>query len=146
MCACIDIIKASYSEVQRQTAKVVEQPFDMDAFLDRINDIQKELAEVTDDIHGLVELVRSHFTELTIEESEELLHLSAHTMNKMDELYLKLLRSPYYVGMKTSVERYQEGVSDFKELCNDLKSFNIDLRRDEVFQATLQQLSSLIRK
>ena len=146
MCACIDIIKASYTEVQRQTAKVVEQPFDMNVFLDEVNDVKKELDEVTDDINSLVELVRSHFTELTIEESEELCLLSTHTLNKMDELYLKLLRSPYYIGMKTSVERYQEGVSDFKELCHDLKSFNIDLRRDEAFQAMLQQLSSLVRK
>ena len=41
------------------------------------------------------------------------------------------------------MENYRDCVSDFQELCTDLQTFNIDLRRDEEFQKSSELLRTI---
>ena len=144
MCTCIAEIKASYTHVRKQTEQVVEQSFDMDDFLDAINVVKKELTRVTDETNALVELVREHFTEITVEEAQELLVLSEPIQKKMQVVYLKLLASSLYVGLETVADLYRQAMSDFDELCRDMKTFNIDLARDPEYLKVSQMLNDLL--
>lgn len=83
MCTCIAKIKTSYTKVRKQAEEVANQSFDMDDFLDAINVVKKELTRVTDETNALVELVRDHFTEITVDEAKELLELSEPIQKKM---------------------------------------------------------------
>ena len=83
MCTCIAEIKTSYTKVRKRAEEVASQSFDMDDFLDAINVVKKELAIVTDETNALVELVRDHFTEITVDEAKELLDLSEPIQKKM---------------------------------------------------------------
>ena len=144
MCTCIAEIKESYTQVRKQAEYVVEQSYDIDDFLDAINAVRKPLDSVTSEINALVELVRSHFTEITVPEAEELLQLSEPIQKKMQQVYLNLLRSPLRVGMEQSVDLFRQAMSDFDELCHDMKTFNIDLAQDEHFQHTLKMVSEMM--
>ena len=59
-------------------------------------------------------------------------------------MYLNLLRSPLRVGMEQSVDLFRQAMSDFDELCHDMKTFNIDLAQDEHFQHTLKMVSEMM--
>lgn len=144
MCTCIAEIKESYTQVRKQAEYVVEQSYDIDDFLDAINAVKKPLDSVTSETNALVELVRSHFTEITVPEAEELLQLSEPIQKKMQQVYLNLLRSPLRVGMEQSVDLFRQAMSDFDELCHDMKTFNIDLAQDEHFQQTLKMISEMM--
>lgn len=144
MCTCIAEIKESYTQVRKQAEYVVEQSYDIDDFLDAINAVRKPLDSVTSETNALVELVRSHFTEITVPEAEELLQLSEPIQKKMQQVYLNLLRSPLRVGMEQSVDLFRQAMSDFDELCHDMKTFNIDLAQDEHFQQTLKMVSEMM--
>lgn len=144
MCTCIAEIKESYTQVRKQAEYVVEQSYDIDDFLDAINAVRKPLDSVTSETNALVELVRSHFTEITVPEAEELLQLSETIQKKMQQVYLNLLRSPLRVGMEQSVDLFRQAMSDFDELCHDMKTFNIDLAQDEHFQQTLKMVSEMM--
>jgi len=144
MCTCMTDIKASYTNVWKQTEEVANQSFDMDDFLDAINVVRKELTMVTDKTNELVELVRSHFTEITIPEAEELVSLSEPIQKKMQVVYLKLLASPLYVGMGTAADLYRQAMSDFDELCHDMETFNINLAKDPDFISVSQTLNDLL--
>ena len=145
MCTCIAEIKTSYTKVRKQAEEVASQSFDMDDFLDAINVVKKELARVTDETNALVELVRDHFTEITVDEAKELLDLSEPIQKKMQVVYLKLLASPLNVGLETATDHYRQAMSDFDELCHDMKTFNIDLAQDDHFQQTLKKVSEMMR-
>ena len=68
MCTCIDTIKASYSEVKRETSRVARRSFQnpvevgdnaqvsVDDFLDAINVITRELHQVTTSVNDLVSI------------------------------------------------------------------------------------------
>ena len=144
MCTCMAEIKESYTQVRKQAEYVVEQSYDIDDFLDAINAVRKPLDSVTSETNALVELVRSHFTEITVPEAEELLQLSEPIQKKMQQVYLNLLRSPLRVGMEQSVDLFRQAMSDFDELCHDMKTFNIDLAQDEHFQHTLKMVSEMM--
>ena len=144
MCTCIAEIKESYTQVRKQAEYVVKQSYDIDDFLDAINAVRKPLDSVTSETNALVELVRSHFTEITVPEAEELLQLSEPIQKKMQQVYLDLLRSPLRVGMEQSVDLFRQAMSDFDELCHDMKTFNIDLAQDEHFQQTLKMVSEMM--
>lgn len=158
MCNCIDTIRASYSEVRREATRVsrrsFQKPFeakdkaqiDIDVFLDAINLITRELHQLTTSINDLVEVVRINFCYITPEEAEELLELSDPINKKMQLLYKKLLKSPFYIGMETVVKLYENAMSDFDELCHDLKCFRINLERNEEFKATLNRLNELMAR
>lgn len=155
MCKCIETIKASYSEVGRRTSRIARRSFrkplsridkpqpSIDDFLDAINVITKELQEVTDSVNDLVEVVRNNFCEITTPEAEELLLLSAPITDKMQLLHKKLLRSPLYVGMETVVGLYSDAMSDFEELCLDLKTWYVDAPKNEHLQQTLELVKAL---
>lgn len=156
MCNCIDTIRASYSEVRREATRVSRRSFqkpveakdkaqiDIDVFLDAINLITRELHQLTTSINDLVEVVRNNFCEITTPEAEELLELSEPIYKKMQLLHKKLLKSPLYVGMETVVNLYADAMSDFDELCHDLKQFRIDLEQNAEFQEALRKLSDLL--
>lgn len=146
MCTCIAEIKTSYTKVRKQAEEVASQSFDMDDFLDAINVVKKELARVTDETNALVELVRDHFTEITIDEAKELLDLSEPIQKKMQVVYLKLLASPLNVGLETATDHYRQAMSDFDELCHDMKTFNIDLAQNDHFQQTLKKVSEMMHR
>ncbi len=145
MCTCIAEIKETYTQVRKQTEHVVEQSYDIDDFLDAINVVKKELDCVTDETNALVELVRDHFTEITVPEAEELLELSEPIQKKMQQVYLNLLRSPLRVGMEQSVDLFRQAMGGFDELCHDMKTFNIDLAQDEEFGKVSQMLCDLLK-
>ena len=146
MCTCIAEIKASYTKVRKQAEEVASHSFDMDNFLDAINVVREELTRVTDETNDLVELVRDHFTEITVPEAEELLQLSEPIQKKMQMVYLKLLASPLYVGLETATDLYRQAMSDFDELCHDMKTFNIDLAQDDHFKQTLKMVSEMMHR
>lgn len=153
MCTYIAEIKATYTEVNRETSRVArksfrkpielvtKENFDIDEFLDAINIITKDLNSVTQATNDLIEVVRNNFCEISTSEAEELLELSRPIYEKMQKLYNKLIASPLYRGMKTAVELYNDAMSDFDELCHDLKTFRIDLEQNEEFQESLRKLS-----
>ena len=143
MCTCIAEIKESYTKVRHQTAEVAQQQFDMDDYLDKVIVVRKKVEQITDETNGLVETVREHFTEFDVQESTELLAYSTPILILMDRLHQRLVESPLYAGLKTTVENYLDCVSDFQELCSDLQTFNIDLKRDEEFQKTSEMLRSI---
>ena len=84
MCTCIDNIRASYSEVKRETSRVARRSFQkpveagdnaqvsVDDFLDAINVITRELHQVTTSVNDLVEVVRINFCQITPQEAREL--------------------------------------------------------------------------
>ena len=133
MCTCIAEIKESYTKVRHQTAEVAQHRFDMDDYLDNVNVVRKKLEQITEETNNLVETVRDHFTEFNEHETTELLAHSAPILILMDQLNQRLIASPLYPGLKTAAEHYHDCMSDFQELCSDLQTFNIDLRRDEEF-------------
>lgn len=155
MCTYIDTIKASYSEVRRRTYRVARRSFrrpvvrdnnpqpTIDDFLDAINVITKDLQTVTDSINDLVEVVRNNFCDITNPEAEDLLQLSAPITEKMQMLYRKLLRSPLYVGMETVVSLYFDAMTEFEELCTDLKTWYVDAPKDEHIQQTMALLKTI---
>lgn len=155
MCTCIADIRASYTEVGRETSRVArksfskpvemisKENFDIDEFLDAINLITKDLNSVTQATNDLIEVVRNNFCEISTPEAEELLLLSQPIYKKMQAFHKKLLISPFYRGMQTAVELYADAVSDFDELCHDLKTFRIDLEQNEEFQKSSMLLRSI---
>lgn len=155
MCTYIETIKASYSEVGRRTSRVARCSFrkpaaradkpqpDIDDFLDAINVITKELQKVTDSVNDLVEVVRNNFCDITTSEANELLQLSAPIDGKLHQLHKKLLRSPLYVGMETVVGLYYNAMTEFEELCSDLKTWYVDAPKNEHLQQTLELLKTL---
>ena len=155
MCTYIDTIKASYSEVGRRTSRVARRSFrspvarvagtepSIDDFLNAINAITKELQKVTDSVNDLVETVRNNFCDITTSETVDLLHLSAPITEKMQFLHKKLLRSPLYVGMETVVGLYTDAMTEFEELCADLKTWHVDAPKNEHLQQTLEHLKTI---
>jgi hypothetical protein len=144
MCTCIAEIKASYTQVRKQAEYAVEKSYDIDDFLDAVNVVKKQVALVTDETNALVELVRNHFTEITVAEAEDLLALSGPIQKKMQQVYLNLLRSPLLVGMEQTVELYRQSMSDFDELCRDMRTFNVNLAQDTEFQRVSAMLNDLL--
>lgn len=144
MCTCIAKIKASYTQVRKQAEYAVEKSYDIDDFLDAVNVVKKQVALVTDETNALVELVRNHFTEITVAEAEDLLDLSGPIQKKMQQVYLNLLRSPLLVGMEQTVELYRQSMSDFDELCRDMRTFNVNLAQDAEFQRVSAMLNDLL--
>lgn len=144
MCTCIAEIKASYTQVRKQAEYAVEKSYDIDDFLDAVNVVKKQVALVTDETNALVELVRNHFTEITVAEAEDLLSLSGPIQKKMQQVYLNLLRSPLLVGMEQTVELYRQSMSDFDELCRDMRTFNVNLAQDTGFQRVSAMLNDLL--
>ena len=142
MCTCIAEIKATYTEVRRQTAEVAQQGFDIDKYLDKVNVVCKKVEQVTDETNKLIETVRDHFTEFDVQETTELLAHSTPILILMDQLHQKLKESPLYPGLKTAVENYCDCVSIFQELCSDLQTFNIDIPRNE----KSREVEELLRK
>ena len=155
MCIYIENIKASYTEVGRRTSRVARRSFrnpvakadklqpTIDDFLDAINVITKELQKVTDSVNDLVELVRNNFCDITTTEAEDLLQLSAPITDKMQLLHKKLLRSPLYIGMETVVRLYYDAMTEFDELCFDLKTWHVDAPKNEHLQQTMEVLRSI---
>jgi len=146
MCACIDIIKETYTDVLVQTEYVAKQSFNMDDYLDAIIHFTKQFEDLTDKINNLVELVREHFTDLTPDESIYLLNESKEIRKNMAKLYKSARESRFYPGLKTVVKKYHESVSDFSELCNDLETFNVMIPADAEFQKTIDALNSLLKQ
>ena len=144
MCTCIAEIKASYTQVRKQAEYAVEKSYDIDDFLDAVDVFKKQVALVTDETNALVELVRNHFTEITVAEAEDLLALSGPIQKKMQQVYLNLLRSPLLVGMEQTVELYRQSMSDFDELCRDMRTFNVNLAQDTEFQRVSAMLNDLL--
>lgn len=128
------------------TEQVVEQSVDIDRFLDTIIELKKLLEGVIDDTYSLIKLVRANFTEITLSEAVELLELSEPIQKKMQLLYLNLLRSTYHKGVKTIVDKYRQSMNDFDELCQDMKTFNIDLAQNDHFKDTLNKVNEMIFK
>lgn len=143
MCTCIAEIKGSYTKVRHLTAEVAHQMFDVDDYLDKIITVRKEVEHITEETTNLVETVRDHFTEFDVQETTELLAYSTPILILMDQLHQKLVESPLFPGLKTTVESYRDCVSDFQELCSDLQTFNIDLKRDEEFLNSCELLRSI---
>ncbi len=157
MCTCIENIKTSYTAVRRETSRVARKSFknpvwaagktvpDIDDFLDAINLITHELNDVTQSTNDLIEVVRNNFCYITSAEAEQLLELSKPILKTMQLLHRKLLASSLYRGMQTAVGLYEDAISDFDELCHDLKTFRIDLERNEDFKETERLLSEMLR-
>jgi hypothetical protein len=158
MCTCITEIKATYTEVDKETSRiarrsftkpvslVTKENFDIDEFLDAINLITKDLNSVTQSTNELIMVVRNNFCEISPLEAEELLKMSEPICEKMQKLYNKLLVSPLYRGMKTVVALYSDSMNDFDELCHDLKTFRVDFEQNEEFKSALQNLSESMRR
>ena len=146
MCACIDIIKETYTDVLEQTVYVAKQSFNMDDYLDAIIHFTKQFEDLTGRINNLVELVRDHFTELTTDETKDLLAESRVMRKNMAQLYKTACDSSLYPGLKTVVKQYHESVSDFSELCNDLQTWNVNIPADAEFQKTLDALNTLLKQ
>lgn len=158
MCTCIDNIKTSYADVRRNTSRIARKSFgnptvpvgktypDVDDFLDAINVITKELQQTTQSVNDLIEVVRNNFCGITTSEAKELLSISQPINEKMLLLHRKLLKSPLYVGMETTVKLYEDAMSDFEELCHDLKTFRIDLEQNADFQESLHNLTESLKR
>lgn len=144
MCTCIADIKAGYRQVWKQAEYAVEKSCDIDDFLDAVNVVKKQVALITDETNDLIELVRNHFTEITVTEAEDLLSLSGPIQKKMQQVYLNLLRSPLLAGMEQTVDNYRQSMSDFDELCHDMRTFNVSLAQDVEFQRMSAMLNDLL--
>lgn len=156
MCTCVDNIKASYTEVNKVTARVVRKSFNgptaaagnvkpsIDAFLDAINDFSKEVYGLTNAINEFVEVARNNFCDISSDLAKELISRSDSTIEKMKLLHRKLLASPLYVGMETVVNLYSDAMADYEELCSDLKIFRVDAQNNKQLQATLAELDKLV--
>jgi hypothetical protein len=105
--------------------------------------VRKKLEQITEETNNLVELVRDHFTEFDVQETIELLAHSTPILILMDQLHQKIMESPLCQGLNTAMENYRDCVSDFQELCTDLQTFNIDLKRDEDFQKSSELLRTI---
>ena len=108
--------------------------------------ITKALNSVTQTTNNLIEVVRNNFCDISTPEAEELLKLSHPLCEKMQQFYNKLIASPFYRGMRTAVELYSDAMSDFDELCHDLKAFRIDLEQNEEFQDVSRELSDMLKQ
>ena len=154
MCNHIDTIKATYTEVGRKTSRISRKSFrlpvvkndnqqlSLDDFLDSINVITKDLQRLTDSINDLVGLVRNNFCDITTSEAESLLQLSTSISGKMELLHRKLKRSPLYVGMETCVNLYYDAMTEFEELCSDLKTWHVDAPQNNQLQRTMEYLKT----
>ena len=143
MCTCIAEIKESYTKVRHQTAEVAQQQFDIDDYLDKVIIVRKNVELITDETNRLVETVRDHFTEFDVQETTELLAYSTPILILMDRLHQRLMESPLYPGLKSTVENYLDSVSEFQELCSDLQTFNIDVPRNEKCREVEELLRSI---
>ena len=156
MCTCVDNIKASYTEVNKVTARVVRKSFNgpttnagnvkpnIDVFLDAINEFSREVYGLTNAINEFVEVARNNFCDISSDLAKELISRSDSTIEKMKLLHRKLLASPLYVGMETVVNLYSDAMADYEELCSDLKIFRVDAQNNKQLQATLAELDKLV--
>lgn len=88
-------------------------------------------------------MVRNNFCDISTSEAEDLLQLSAPITETMELLHKKLLRSPLYVGMETVVTLYFDAMTEFEELCSDLKTWHVDAPKNEHLQQTLELVKAL---
>ena len=143
MCVCVETVRQSLADVKRQTEEVAVRPMDMDDFLDAINYFSKRLVAITQKTDDFLESFRQDITSFSIEDSKILLADLYDLKKSMAELYTTLRQSQYYVGMKTVVKNYHRTMEDFYELYDDLKTYNIDLSRNEKYAALLGELNSI---
>ena len=129
--------------MRHQTAEVAQQQFDIDDYLDKVIIVRKNVELITDETNRLVETVRDHFTEFDVQETTELLAYSTPILILMDRLHQRLMESPLYPGLKSTVENYLDSVSEFQELCSDLQTFNIDVPRNEKCREVEELLRSI---
>ena len=57
-------------------------------------------------------------------------------------LHRKLKRSPLYVGMETCVNLYYDAMTEFEELCSDLKTWHVDAPQNNQLQRTMEYLKT----
>jgi len=59
-----------------------------------------------------------------------------------DENMLKIL--DLLAGMGQTVDNYRQSMSDFDELCHDMRTFNVSLAQDVEFQRMSAMLNDLL--
>ncbi len=143
MCTCVETIQQTYVGVKKQTEVIADESFDIDAFLDKINSIKKKVVAVTDDINAFVELVRQHFVELNAEDSQMFYNEFVLTRAKMYQVYTKLRKSSFYVGMKSAVKDFHSSIDAFSEMCSDLHEFNVKLSNNSDYKDLVADLDAI---
>lgn len=143
MCTCVETIQRQFAGVKKQTDEMAVCTFDVDDFLDKINTIRKPVLEIIDDINNFVELVRYYFVELNAEDSKMLLVEFVKTRAKMYQVYSKLKKSEYYIGMKEAVKEFRCSIDNYSEMCHDLESFNIKLSENPEYGMLLKELNAI---
>ena len=143
MCTCVETIQQTYVGVKKQTEVIADESFDIDVFLDKINTIKKMVVAVTDDINSFVELVRQHFVELNAEDSQTFYDEFVLTRAKMYQVYTKLRKSSYYVGMKSAVKDFHSSIDAFSEMCSDLHEFNVKLSNNLDYKDLVADLDAI---
>ena len=134
MCTCVETIQKQFAEVKKQTDEMAVCTFDVDDFLDKINTIRKPVLEIK---------VRYYFVELNAEDSKMLLVDFVKTRAKMYQVYSKLKKSDYYIGMKEAVKEFRCSIDNYSEMCHDLESFNIKLSENPEYGMLLKELNAI---
>ena len=143
MCTCVETIQRTFADVKKQTEEIAVYSFDVDVFLDKINSIRKPVIETKNLINDFVELVRSNFVELSAEDSRMLLAEFVKTRARMYQVYKKLTKSSYYIGMKEAVKDFHSSIDNYNEMCHDLESFNIKLSENPEYGTLLKDLNAI---
>ena len=143
MCTCVETIQRTFADVKSQTDEMAVYTFDMDDFLDKINSIKKPVEEITKDINNFVELVRQYFVELNIDDSQMLLTEFVKTRAKMYQVYSRLCKSSYYIGMKTAVKEFHSSIGNFSDMCHELETFNVRLPQSSEYKSLQEELSAI---
>ena len=147
MCTAFEEIKKGYIELRDTTHGVGALMYDPDDDEQRqflIDEGRKGLKEATEETAKLEQLVRSHFTELSIDETTTLMALSTPILVGMEFLRNKVRDSSIAAEFQVGFETYCEAVDDFFELCSDLQVWNIDIKGDAELSRKLEDIGKTL--
>lgn len=144
MNTCVDEIKKEIATVQTESESMLGKvSVDTDAFLDAILEAQHDIKEITRLSDGLYNLMFDYFNRLSKSDIELVNDDLLFTLDNLDKLYIRFLRSNFYSGIKTDLKAMRHSIDNVKEINNDLKVFKVQLPADQQYKSIIEQLNTL---
>lgn len=140
----VDEIKKEIATVQTESESMLGKvSVDTDAFLDAILEAQHDIKEITRLSDGLYNLMFDYFNRLSKSDIELVNDDLLFTLDNLDKLYIRFLRSNFYSGIKTDLKVMRHSIDNVKEINNDLKVFKVQLPADQQYKSIIEQLNTL---
>lgn len=143
MC-CVDTIKDNIVALQLESV-IHRRAMDraIDAYLDMILSIQKDIRRLNTSIAGLYKLLQENFSQLDQEDYSQIADIYKKLIKNLIGLYNIYRNSNFYAGIKTDLKNLRSGIDDLQEMRNDLEVFIVKLPRNADFRNIVDIINSL---